>query len=260
MATMLEAALRYAALGLHVFPLRPATKRPYEGTHGHHDATVEVPIIRTWWTAEPDANLGIACRPSGVVVVDIDRRNGGDEADLGPTPETWRATTGDGTHLYFASGGTELPDGALLPGIDLKASGYTVAAPSRHPNGKTYRWEIGFAPGDLALAKLPEWVSRHRRTAAADSRLSRDGTPLRILAGQRNRELFRLGCALRRYGVGEAALRACLEAINREHCESPLPSAEVAAIAASATRYAAGIVPAISVPPAHKNILEVRVR
>jgi hypothetical protein len=209
------------------------------------------------WTAEPAANIGIACRPSGLGVVDIDARNGGDEADLGPMPETWRATTGDGVHLYFSYSGTDLHDGELRRGIDLKVTGYVVAPPSRHPTGRTYCWQIGYAPEDIPLATLPEWIPQHRR-ATPDRRLRRDGIPLRILSSQRNRQLFRIGCALRRYGVGDAALLACLRAINGEHCEPALPAAEVAAIAASATRYAV-IVPAESVPPAPLHIVEVQV-
>lgn len=255
--TMLEAALRYARCGLYVFPLRPGTKKPYGETRGHHDASVEAGVITALWTAQPTANIGIACPQSKLGVLDIDLRNGGDEADLGLMPETWRATTGDGIHVYFSSVGNDLHDGELLPGIDLKVNGYVVAPPSRHPTGRTYCWQIGYAPEDLPLATLPEWIPQHQR-ATPDGRLRRDGTPLRVSSGQRNRQLFRIGCALRRYGVGEAALLACLRAINAAHCDPALPAAEVAAIAASAARYAV-IVPAKTVPPAQLNIVEVQV-
>jgi len=66
----------------------------------------------------------------------------------------------------------------------------------------------------------------------------RDGTPLVLREGERNDRLFQLACALRRYELGNEALRGALEAINRVHCMPPLEPGEVAKIAASATRYA----------------------
>ena len=46
--------------------------------HGVNDATTERDQIKHWWTASPNANIEIATgRKSGIIVLDIDPRNGG---------------------------------------------------------------------------------------------------------------------------------------------------------------------------------------
>jgi putative DNA primase/helicase len=239
----LTAVLSYARQRLATFPLRPGAKTPLTD-HGHLDATTDPGVLTDWWGRWPDANVGIACRPSGLVVVDVDPRNGGDDslADLerqyGSLPATWRALTGGGVHAIFqAPGDVPLVDGALAPGIDLKANGYIVAPPSLHPNGRRYAWECGHEPGSLPLAALPGWLLERVCERASD-RLRADGTPLMLRAGERNVGLFRLACLLRRRGVNARALHDCLEAINSEHAHPPLGAAELERIAVSAARYA----------------------
>src|SRR4029453_11593356 len=81
--TPLDSAISYAHRARAVFPVRPGTKTPLV-EHGHHDATTARPVIERMWQRWPDAGVGIACRPSGLLVVDVDPRNGGDDslADL----------------------------------------------------------------------------------------------------------------------------------------------------------------------------------
>lgn len=147
--THLEHALAYAAKGWAVFPLAKASKSPIT-EHGFKEASTDPKQIRKWWRAHPHANIGIATgRVSGIIVVDVDPKNGGDLATF------WKATglddhklglvtTGsDGSHLYF-----RYPDGIEVPsriefvkGVDLKSDGgYVVAPPSVHPNGVLYAW------------------------------------------------------------------------------------------------------------------------
>ncbi len=73
----LKTALRYAAIGWPVLPLVPNRKVPATA-HGVHDATTDAERIRKWWTDNPAYNLGIAAgKESGLVVFDVDPRNGG---------------------------------------------------------------------------------------------------------------------------------------------------------------------------------------
>jgi hypothetical protein len=101
---------------------------------------------------------------------------------------------------------------------------------------RRYTWDLTASLEEVAPGSLPRWVL----TLATMPRRSmqRDGTALLLREGERNDRLFQIGCALRRYGLGEQALGGALEAINRVHCVPPLEAAEVAKIAGSATRYA----------------------
>jgi hypothetical protein len=69
------AALRYAALGLEVFTLKPGTKRP-DGGHGFKDGSRDPEQIRRWWTANRALNVGVVTR--GLLVFDLDTKNGDD--------------------------------------------------------------------------------------------------------------------------------------------------------------------------------------
>lgn len=158
---MLDAALDYARRGWHVFPLVPYSKLPLGDSIGHKAATTDAETIRRWWTAGPDRNIGIACKPSGLVVVDADTYKGDCEwatfaqgADLPSTLE--QQTARGGLHLvYQAEAGTQYRgklDG--VRGVDIRHDGYIVAEPSALPEGK-YVWRTDDAP-----APAPRWVSR----------------------------------------------------------------------------------------------------
>lgn len=178
----LEAALSYASHGWHVLPLSEPTrdacscgkecgspgKHP-RTRHGHNDASVDAETIRAWWTRWPSANVGIRTGGlSGIVVVDIDPRHGGDyalaelEDQCGPLPDTVESMTGGGgKHLLFQHPGEYVasrPD-ALGSGIDVRGDGgYIVAPPSIHPSGEAYHWELSSTPSNTPLSPLPQWL------------------------------------------------------------------------------------------------------
>jgi len=162
---MLAAALELAAAGLKVFPLSPKSKKPPRGSRGHKDGTTNPRTIRRWWKKTPTANIGISCRDSGIVVIDIDPRHGGLETleklkmQLGALPITVMAKTGGrdgGFHLFFRHPGFPLV-GNLGPGVDVKSNGYVVVAPSEHPDGGLYAW--AHSPFETPIAELPvEWA------------------------------------------------------------------------------------------------------
>ena len=82
MTSPVEYALAYAAIGWPVFPLEGKRPHPVLGPKGGFKlATRDTTIIERWWTAHPDANIGVPCGPtSGFWVVDVDPRNHGDTA------------------------------------------------------------------------------------------------------------------------------------------------------------------------------------
>lgn len=188
---LLEAALSYARRGWRVIPLQNLTAAgvctcqswrdskamgpcPTPGKHprfaGWKDqATTDPGKITNWWKANPEANVGILSGPgSGVVILDKDPRNGGEESrqSLIYGHEKWdwtvtAATGGGGSHEYF-----QCPEGIILPGmleLDpglelLLLDHIVVMPPSLHPSGRRYRWEPELAPEECAVQPLPVWL------------------------------------------------------------------------------------------------------
>ena len=67
----LWSALAAADLGWHVFPCAPGAKRPALRENWQDLATTDADRVRSWWARQP-YNVGIACGPSGLVVIDLD--------------------------------------------------------------------------------------------------------------------------------------------------------------------------------------------
>lgn len=190
MTALLRAALRYAALGWPVVPLEPCGKNPRARLvrHGVAHATTDDLVIRDWWSREPRANVGIACRD--LLVVDMDPRNDG-EAELalllarhGSFPKTPTARTGSGgLHVVFRRPTLPLV-GKLGRGVDLVhgARRYIVAAPSVHPCGERYRWLTlpSATPADppgwlleMARRPVPEPTNTPRLDTSSTERVRR---------------------------------------------------------------------------------------
>jgi Bifunctional DNA primase/polymerase, N-terminal/AAA domain len=153
-----DLALAYAARGWHVFPCAAGGKTPLT-RNGFKDATTDPAIIAEWWKAEH--NIGIACGPAGLLILDEDRFNALQayaERHGHTIPPTYTVKTSKGRHYYFA-----MPAGANLGnapgvfkewGIDVRGvGGYVIAAGSRHETGALYEVE-----DDREPAPLPDWV------------------------------------------------------------------------------------------------------
>jgi Bifunctional DNA primase/polymerase, N-terminal/AAA domain/Primase C terminal 1 (PriCT-1) len=246
-----QAALSYAARGWPVFPLHTPTtggscdcrkdgcdsigKHP-RTMNGLTSATTDPEAIRRWWKMWPSANVGILTGAgSGLVVIDVDGRNGGRETLATLTlPETLTVETGDGLHMYFKHPGGAVPSNSdILPGIDRKADGgYVVAPPSLHASGRLYRFAAEW-PADRPLAPLPAFALNGKRPPSVTA-----GAPgARIPQGKRNETLASLAGTMRKRGMTEDAIEAALLAENAARCDPSLPDAEVARIAASVARY-----------------------
>jgi hypothetical protein len=162
-------ALRLAAVGFSVFPLRRGAKLPAT-EHGCLDASRDPVMVSAMFTAVSDANIGIACGPSDLVVVDLDSEDAvavwrGLQAKHGKAPAL-TSRTPRGWHCYYrAPRDHELRNtcGRIAPGIDTRAAGgYVVSPPSRidaHDGkpGGLYKWSRnGFTrPGPLPMWLLP---------------------------------------------------------------------------------------------------------
>lgn len=165
-AALLDGALQAAWRGIPVLPLDG--KKPVDKwlPHGVYDATRDEGLIRTWWVDDALYNVGGAI-PKGVVVLDVDPRNGGDVAletlcrPYGGVPRTLRCNSGGrdrGYHLWLRYDGRPL-SAKRLDGIDLKKhGGYVVLPPSIHPESRQeYEWAdpASFATMTSRLPELP---------------------------------------------------------------------------------------------------------
>jgi hypothetical protein len=200
-ARLLAAALAAAARGWSVLPLRPNGKRPAFPDHtadrctrtdpwcreGHRGweprATTDPARIHRAWSTRP-YGVGVACGPSGLLVVDLDKpkpdqqppaawaidgvTDGSDVlavlAEQGGQPfpaDTYTVHTGrGGTHLYFRR-----PDGVRLGNsagergglgwlVDTRGIGGYVVAAGSTVDGRPYT--IG---ADREPAPLPGWLA-----------------------------------------------------------------------------------------------------
>lgn len=133
-----SAALEYAERGWAVMPLKPNKKDPHFDLikNAYLGATTDQALINFWFEVDKNANIGIACITSNLVVFDVDFRNGGQYIE--EMGETYTVKTGDGYHYYYRVSQSVSFKGSLGDGIDIKHKGYVAAAPSIHPNGSIY--------------------------------------------------------------------------------------------------------------------------
>ena len=146
---LVRSALTAAQRGWYVFPCAVGEKRPALRGNWQDLATTSTEQIRDWWARAP-YNIGIACRPSGLVVIDLDIPHEFEEDDeetadgalfplSGPDILSGLArqrgerypggtyivdTPSGGCHLYFsAAGETRVRNSAGMvgPHIDVRA-------------------------------------------------------------------------------------------------------------------------------------------
>ena len=237
-----RAALFYA--GRHsfaVFPCKPRSKAPL-AVHGCKSATLESKQIRAWWERHPEANVAIATgAPSGIVVLDVDPRHGGDKSlselqrKYSPLPRAPRVLTGGGgLHLYFAHPGGLVPNsaGRIANGIDVRGDGgYVVAPPSIHLSGQPYCWDPEARIDKVALPEIPRWLLD--LALNTNARVTGNATT-EIKEGSRNTELYRVARSLHARGTGADGILGEILTINLERCRPPLSEDEVRKIASNA--------------------------
>jgi hypothetical protein len=116
---LLWAATALAERGWRVFPCQPGGKRPALRADWEHRATTDTGRIARCWRAGP-YNIGVACGPSGLIVIDLDTPKPGEAK-----PDRWARDTGvnDGADVLAAlcdAEGQPWPAGTT----------FTVATPS----------------------------------------------------------------------------------------------------------------------------------
>ena len=219
------------------------------------DASREPWQIKLWWQRAPEANLGVEC--TGLIVVDVDPRDGGDEslkkleAEYGEMLPTWRTLTGGGEHIFFSCPsdvevsnvvakneikfGREPP---LGPGIDIRTKGgYVIAPPSRHISGSVYAWSVDHHPADVPLAPAPDWLveklTRGRNTNGGKGHDPAQWAARKagMISEYRDMAIAQVaGKLLRAISLDPAFVATLVHDWNTCHCDPPLPEHEVQAI------------------------------
>lgn len=174
-----EAAVAAALKGWAVFPCRPDNKRPTVD-RWEQRACSDPERVRKHWPG-PQHNIGIACGPSELVVVDLDTiehggqlpqewwsvpgiRDGADVlAELAiraghSWPATWTVRTpSGGLHLYFqALAGRQIRNsaGKVGPMVDIRAAGGYVVGAGSSVHGKPYE-----VIDQSELIAFPSWLA-----------------------------------------------------------------------------------------------------
>jgi putative DNA primase/helicase len=235
----LDVALDYLSRGFSIIPLQPHRKNPhstllpnrirdgklvYNPTTGQPSKSWSVfqtrqptrKEVEQWFTRDREAGIGLLTgKISGCIALDIDGPDGAKfvaEHGVGmydtPTNRTSR-----GKHILFAWPGFTVRNFThRVPGLDLRGDGgYICVAPTIHPTGWRYTWEISiFQP----LALVPSWLMEvikplepvirapqvtHHSTSSAFGLVAIDRETGRIVhapVGERNHQLNRSAFSL----------------------------------------------------------------
>lgn len=256
-SSKLDAALALAAAGFCVFPLLPNSKvARIEGWPNL--ATTDAKQIAAWWREEPDGNIGILT--SRYFVVDVDPRHGGDKTfaelcqaaemsdDVLP-PTLHAKTQGGGSHLFFL-----LPLGRIVNsganklgrGVDVKSYHSYVVGAGSSIDGRFYKWEPGFGPGEVEQAEVPAWLlgrarpPRKKSPDAGKRIVEEDADAVQLatdwledrcpdsVVGERDDGAYKAACRLFDFGVErETAIQLMCEVWNELHCFPPVPEEDI---------------------------------
>lgn len=223
--------------------------------------------VERWWSSHPHHNVGVVTgEASGIVVIDVDPRNGGFESldqleqvlPGGPLPVTLTAETGGGGRHYFFKCDRPITKGPLsadFPGIDVQANGaQVVVPPSRHSSGRRYAWADGqrgneeLAPVPVGLLALLEargsgGGGSGGRKVDLDAVIAQGKVP----EGTRNDTVYAFACRqARRSGVGRPGgdkpenvneVIAGVTGFNVTFCSPPLGKDELMVIINSALDF-----------------------
>ena len=183
MSNQKTSAVELFRAGFAIFPLLPDAKIPPKCWHwsanapdcaecGHQAGTAMLmnsqEEVEDWWTQYPDDNIGVNCKESCLLAIDLDSPDAARRY-----ARTWTIVEGQhpnrygtpiistprGWHYYH-----DLPDpplhntvGQLGEGIDTRAAGGMIVAPGSVIDGRRYR----VVSGDLnATRPVPGWLDQ----------------------------------------------------------------------------------------------------
>jgi hypothetical protein len=248
-----DAAVRYARAGWPVFPCKPDAKEPAT-RHGVLDAETDPHTVTRWWSAHPDANVGIATGAPGPTVLDVDVAHGkpghqslneAKRAGLVPSPKALIRTPSGGSHLYY-EGDTQGNGSMPKHGLDLRGKGGYVVSPPSTVGGRPYvvvhrqpsAEHVDFSKIRERLQPQPErsvWQPREGQQPGLDHLADWVG---KLAEGNRNAGTYWAACRAAEAGDSDA-----LSAIARAAVSTGLDQRSVDKTIASAQRSTSPKVP-----------------
>ncbi len=165
--------------GFHIFPLTYLSKIPLKDFHWKEEASNDPDKVALWSVLYKWANVAVACEPSNLVVIDLDKFKGQeipekyqiagvtDASDIlcvelekidkkFPTDTYSVHTPSGGRHLYFRNEGAPIENATSvngMTGIDIRGvGGYVVAEGSRSEKGLY----LGLEPKEVK--PLPDYL------------------------------------------------------------------------------------------------------
>ncbi|MFF2267412.1 bifunctional DNA primase/polymerase [Cellulosimicrobium cellulans] len=264
--TLPQAAVRFAAVEVPVFPCVPGAKHPLLKADagdprarpgGFHAATTDARLVAAWWRRWPEANIGIPTgSTSGVEVVDVDCKPGGDgfasferarRAGLVPGWLAVVRSASGGAHFYFPAA-LERPQRswqAAKARVDFRGEGGYIIAPPSVVAGSGFYELIAGAQGQRGRVDgvaLRDFLDPHRPQptvprarspiGAADAARLSTWVGMRAV-GERNCGLFWASCRLAEAGL---SLPEMMDSLAPAGERAGLPPREVVATVRSAYR------------------------
>jgi AAA domain/Bifunctional DNA primase/polymerase, N-terminal len=192
----LQQALSLAMQGFYLFPLEENSKLPEKGYSWAKRSTRNPETIKSWFKDrimgwEHNPNIAIDCGKSGVLVIDVDTKDGKDgdatfanlAMDHGAWPKTRMAKTMSGAkhYFYWNTANVSISAGKLGVGVDTRGIGGYVVAPGSYVIDKERGIEGGYEwLNKEEIVDMPEWLAeklsiyRHVTNREKEATISED--------------------------------------------------------------------------------------
>jgi hypothetical protein len=267
--TLADAALRYANLGVRVFPCVPGGKKPLT-SKGFRDATSSARLVHYWWQRNPEANIGLATgAATGVVVVDVDVHTTGsgypafERSRSAGLTDGWGwlvRTPSGGLHAYFPTTPEVEQRSWQVPSahVDFRGDGgYVIAPPSQiGVDGVSTTYDVIAAAHHpvqrLDASRLRRFLEPPRRLPPRQDVPTIGARPDKLAGwvasrpqGARNGGLFWAACRMVENGHDYHESLAVLGAAAQT---AGLPEREIESTISSAFRIASHLSPAQASP------------
>ena len=239
-------AIEYTQKGLMCLPSAGNEKRPIVKWQNLEkiSAGTTANYFDKYATKRPGIAILTGERSNGLVVIDIDNKNGHNglksiqewEKQHGYFPETWQVETpSGGIHLYFKAKDQYKTRTDDLDGVDIRAEGGLVIAPPTVINGKSYEFithNMSIAEANESVLKLLELKDRKKEKLLPHEESNINKMPsdtITVLEGGRTSYLVSIIGQQNFKGnkINKDHLKNMIREINQTDCNPPLTDQEL---------------------------------